>query len=216
MPQRDRKTVRMAEDRSITITYAPNVGQISDYVVGFEHQAYQNYRMMFDRSWDRHFWWIRTNLSFWSAVVAGLICSVTLASIPGARASLDYWILAPAPLVAIAVWLVLWIGSKKSNREYSETIARWNIEQELAFSPHYDVKIGPTGFRQVTRIYTIELSWAMYHHAILQPDNLVLVFQGTVAVIPNTAMPTAPQDIVNHIHLWSAAQQNEIKPLVTL
>lgn len=125
-------------------------------------------------------------------------------------------ILAPAPLVAIAVWLVLWIGSKKSNREYSETIAHWNIEQELAFSPHFHVKIGPTGFRQATRIYTIELSWAMYHHAILQSDNLILVFQGTVAVIPNKALPTAPQDIVNRIHLWSAAQQNEIKPLLTL
>ncbi|MGI2032423.1 hypothetical protein ACRQ1B_08530 [Rhizobium panacihumi] len=200
-------------DDVINLTYTPDPGQLADYILGYEHQAYQNYRMMFDTAWDRYFVQMKTELSIIAAFVMVLIYSISLPSFPSAWSVLGFWILAPAPFAGLAAWFILKRGAQRTTKHYNEIFARWNIENERFYSPHYEVEIGPQGFRQVTRTDTLELRWARYHLAILQPDNLVLVFHGTVAVIPNAILPITAQDLVDKIHGWSLEQQKVLTPL---
>lgn len=203
----------MTTDDIISVTYKPDPSHISDYVLGYQHQAYENYRMIFGKPWARYFARVRTNLSLLSALAVAVIYSITLPWFPGVWSIVGYWVFAPAPLAALAVWCILWHGAGRSRRSYNEVYARWNIEHERMYSPHYQIEIGPQGYKQVTRLDTVQLSWARYHLAILQPDSLVLVFHGTVAVIPVSALPFAPTDVAEKIHRWSIAQQQEITPL---
>ncbi|CUX18133.1 conserved hypothetical protein [Agrobacterium deltaense RV3] len=41
----------------------------------------------------------------------------------------------------------------------------------------------------------------------------MLVFHGTVAVIPNSALPIAAKDIIEKINHWCAAQRKELLSL---
>ncbi len=200
----------MTGDDIISVTYKPDPSHATDYILGYQHQAYENYGMIFDKSWGRHFFWIRTDLSLLAALAAAAIYSVTLPWFPGVWPVVGYWVFAPALLVALSVWSILWYGARRSTVSYNEAFARWNIEYERLYSPQLQAEIGPQGFRQITNTYTVHLSWAHYHIAIIQPDSLVLVFHGTVAVIPNSALPISPADIVKKIHGWSLAQQKEM------
>lgn len=203
----------MTADDIIAVTYKSDLSHISDYTLGYQHQAHKNARMIFDASWGRYFVWIRTNLLLLSAFAAAVVYTVTLPWYPGVWPVVGYWVFAPAPFVALAVWFILWRGERHWTKSYSEAFARWNIEFDRMYSPHHQVEIGPQGYRQVTRIETIQLSWARYHYAIAQPNSLVLVFHGTIAVIPSDALPIPSKDIIEKIHRWAAAQQNDIKPL---
>ncbi|MGP4723804.1 hypothetical protein ACSV5S_03970 [Agrobacterium deltaense] len=53
----------------------------------------------------------------------------------------------------------------------------------------------------------------LHHLALTPPDSLVLVFHGTVAVIPNSALPIAAKDIIEKINHWCAAQRKELLSL---
>jgi hypothetical protein len=202
----------MADD-TISISYTPDPKHASDYVLGYQHQAYENYRMIFDTSWARYFASARTNLALFSALAAAVIYSISLPWFPGVWQVVGYWVFAPAPFVALVVWYILWHGSRKATKSYYEIWAWWNIAHERMYSSHYQIEIGPEGYRQISRLDTVQLSWARYHLAITPADNLVLVFQGTVAVIPNSALPFAPKDVVEKINHWCTAQQKELLPL---
>ena len=132
---------------------------------------------------------------------------------PGVWPVVGYWVFAPAPFVALVIWYIIWQGAKREAKSYYEVLAHWNIANERMYSPHSQIEIGPDGYKQVTRLDTVQLSWARYHLAITPPDSLVLVFHGTVVVIPNSALPMAAKDIVEKINHWSAAQQKELLPL---
>jgi hypothetical protein len=200
-------------DDVISLTYRPDISQIPDYVIGYRYQAYENHRMMFSRSWDRHYFKIGAGLSLACALVIALIYTVIFQRFSDILPNISFEIFACVPFVALVSFYNLSIFVSYSTKTYRETFVRWNIKHERMYTSQFQVEIGPQGFRQVTNIETIQLSWARYHLAIVQPDNLVLVFHGTVAVIPRDALPIAPDDVVDKIPRWSAAQQQEIKPL---
>ncbi|WP_288430282.1 hypothetical protein [uncultured Agrobacterium sp.] len=203
----------MVSDETMYLRYRPDLAHLADYLIGSERQIYENYRMIFSREWDRYLNSLRSNLSLASSIAAALIYSITLPWYPGVWSVMGYWVFAPAPVVAIAVWCILWRGSIRSQKAYSEAFGRWNLQNELLYSPYYDVEIGPEGFKQVSRTDTVALSWTRYHLAVTQPDNLVLVFHGTIAVIPNDVLPMTPEKVLERIHAWILAQQKVITPL---
>lgn len=202
-----------AAEETIHLTYRPELAQIADYIAGSEHQAYENYRMIYDRSWDRYFNGVKTDAAVMAAFAAAAVYSFSLPLLPGAWSVLGYWIFAPAPAAGLAVWLILRHGARQASKHSNLNFARWNIENEQMYSTHYDVEIGPFGFRQTSRTDTVELTWSRYHVAILQPDNLVLVFHGTVAVIPHDILPIPAKDLVEKIHDWSVKQSLELTPV---
>lgn len=200
-------------DETISISFTPDPKHIPDYVHGYQHQAYENYSMILDKSWTRHLASARVKLSIFAGLAAGFIYSLSLPSFPGVWPVVGYWVFAPAPIVALVIWCIIWQGARREAKSYYEVLAHWNIAHERMYSPHSLIEIGPEGFKQVTRLDTVHLSWARYHLAITPPDSLVLVFHGTVAVIPNSALPIAPKDIIEKINQWSAAQQKELLPI---
>ena len=202
----------MADD-TISISFTPDPKQVPAYVHGYQHQAYENYSMIFDKSWKRRFASARAHLSLFAGLAAGFIYSLSLPWFPGVWPVVGYWVFAPAPFVALAVWFIISRGSRREMKSYYEALAHWNIAHERMYSPQIQVEIGPEGYKQVTRLDTVQLRWARYHLAITPPDSLVLVFHGTVAVIPSSALSMAPKDIVEKINQWSAAQQKELLPL---
>ncbi|MFK0205248.1 hypothetical protein [Agrobacterium sp. NPDC090283] len=202
----------MADD-TISISFTPDPKHVPAYVYGYQNQAYENYSMIFDKSWKRHFASARAHLSLFAGLAAGFIYSLSLPRFPGVWPVVGYWVFAPAPFVALAVWLIIWRGSRREMKSYYEALAHWNIANELMYSPHTQIEIGPEGYKQVTRLDTVQLSWARYHLAITPPDSLVLVFHGTVVVIPDSALPMASKDVVEKINQWCAAQQKELLPL---
>ncbi len=202
----------MADD-TISISFTPDPKHVPEYVHGYQHQAYENYSMIFDKSWKRHFASARAHLSSFAGLVSGFIYSLSLPWFPGVWPVVGYWVFAPAPFVALAIWFIIARGSRKEMKSYYEVLAHWNIANDRMYSPHTEVEIGPEGYKQVTRLDTVQLSWARYHLALTPPDSLVLVFHGTVAVIPNSALPIAAKDIIEKINHWSAAQQKELLPL---
>jgi hypothetical protein len=202
----------MADD-TISISFTPDPKHVPEYVHGYQHQAYENYSMIFDKSWKRHFALARAHLSSFAGLAAGFIYSLSLPWFPGVWPVVGYWVFAPAPFVALAIWFIISRGSRKEMKSYYEVLAHWNIANDRMYSPHTEVEIGPEGYKQVTRLDTVQLSWARYHLAITPPDNLVLVFHGTVVVIPNNALPIPAKDIIEKINHWSAAQQKELLPL---
>jgi hypothetical protein len=202
----------MADD-TISISFTPDPKHVPDYVHGYQNQAYENYSMICDKSWKRHFASARAHLSSFAGLAAGFIYSLSLPWFPGVWPAVGYWVFAPAPFVALAIWFIIARGSRKEMKSYYEVLAHWNIANDRMYSPHTEVEIGPEGYKQVTRLDTVQLSWARYHLALTPPDSLVLVFHGTVAVIPNSALPIAAKDIIEKINHWSAAQQKELLPL---
>ncbi|KVK54475.1 hypothetical protein BCY90_14565 [Agrobacterium deltaense] len=202
----------MADD-TISISFTPDPKHVPEYVHGYQHQAYENYSMIFDKSWKRHFASARAHLSSFAGLAAGFIYSLSLPWFPGVWPVVGYWVFAPAPFVALAIWFIIARGSRKEMKSYYEVLAHWNIANDRMYSPHTEVEIGPEGYKQVTRLDTVQLSWARYHLALTPPDSLVLVFHGTVAVIPNSALPIAAKDIIEKINQWCAAQQKELLPL---
>ncbi|CDN92369.1 hypothetical protein [Agrobacterium tumefaciens] len=202
----------MADD-TISISFTPDPKHVPEYVHGYQHQAYENYSMIFDKSWKRHFTSARAHLSSFAGLAAGFIYSLSLPWFPGVWPVVGYWVFAPAPFVALVIWFIIARGSRKEMKSYYEVLAHWNIANDRMYSPHIEVEIGPEGYKQVTRLDTVQLSWARYHLALTPPDSLVLVFHGTVAVIPNSALPIAAKDIIEKISHWSAAQQKELLPL---
>ncbi|KDR91179.1 hypothetical protein L905_11020 [Agrobacterium sp. TS43] len=202
----------MADD-TISISFTPDPKHVPDYVHGYQNQAYENYSMICDKSWKRHFASARAHLSSFAGLAAGFIYSLSLPWFPGVWPVVGYWVFAPAPFVALAIWFIIARGSRKEMKSYYEVLAHWNIANDRMYSPHTEVEIGPEGYKQVTRLDTVQLSWACYHLALTPPDSLVLVFHGTVAVIPNSALPIAAKDIIEKINQWCAAQQKELLPL---
>ncbi|NSX86253.1 hypothetical protein G6L86_11715 [Agrobacterium tumefaciens] len=202
----------MADD-TISISFTPDPKHVPDYVHGYQHQAYENYSMICDKSWKRHFASARAHLSSFAGLAAGFIYSLSLPWFPGVWPVVGYWVFAPAPFVALAIWFIISRGSRKEMKSYYEVLAHWNIANDRMYSPHTEVEIGPEGYKQVTRLDTVQLSWARYHLALTPPDSLVLVFHGTVAVIPNSALPIAAKDIIEKINHWCGAQQKELLPL---
>ncbi|MCZ7480245.1 hypothetical protein [Rhizobium rhizogenes] len=200
-------------DETISISFTPDPKHVPDYVHGYQHQAYENYGMILDRSWTRHLASARVKLSIFAGLAAGFIYSLSLPWFPGVWPVVGYWVFAPAPFVALVVWYIIWQGARREAKSYYEVLAHWNIAHERMYSPHSQIEIGPDGFKQITRLDTVQLSWARYHLALTPPDSLVLVFHGTVAVIPNSALPMAPMQIVEKINDWCAAQQKELLPL---
>lgn len=203
----------MTDNDIISLKFQPDLSQLAGYVTGYEHQSYENYRMIYGTSWDAYFLRLRTDWSLWSGATASMIYAISLPWVPGVWPILGYWVFAPAPFVALAVWCILWRGEKKSAALSNEQVAEWNMRHERMYCEHYEIEIGPEGFCQISRLDNVKLSWARYHLAILQPDNLVLVFHGMVAVIPNNVLPIAPKEVVEKIHSWSIAQQEKIRPL---
>ncbi|AQS63107.1 hypothetical protein B0909_01580 [Rhizobium rhizogenes] len=169
--------------------------------------------MICDKSWKRHFASARAHLSSFAGLAAGFIYSLSLPWFPGVWPVVGYWVFAPAPFVALAIWFIISRGSRNEMKSYYEVLAHWNIANDRMYSPHTEVEIGPEGYKQVTRLDTVQLSWARYHLALTPSDSLVLVFHGTVAVIPNSALPIAAKDIIEKINHWCAAQQKELLPL---
>ncbi|MBG0510002.1 hypothetical protein I3J13_14595 [Agrobacterium sp. MOPV5] len=202
----------MADD-TISISFTPDPKHVLDYVHGYQNQAYENYSMICDKSWKRHFASARAHLSSFAGLAAGFIYSLSLPWFPGVWPVVGYWVFAPAPFVTLAIWFIIARGSRKEMKSYYEVLAHWNIANDRMYSPHTEVEIGPEGYKQVTRLDTVQLSWARYHLALTPPDSLVLVFHGTVAVIPNSALPIAAKDIIEKINHWCAAQQKELLPL---
>ena len=202
----------MADD-TISISFTPDPKHVPDYVHGYQNQAYENYSMICDKSWKRHFASARAHLSLFAGLAAGFIYSLSLPWFPGVWPVVGYWVFAPAPFVALAIWFIIARGSRKEMKSYYEVLAHWNIANDRMYSPHTEVEIGPGGYKQVTRLDTVQLGWARYHLALTPPDSLVLVFHGTVAVIPNSALPIAAMDIIEKINRWCAAQQKELLPL---
>ncbi|CAD0212657.1 hypothetical protein AGRHK599_LOCUS2002 [Rhizobium rhizogenes] len=202
----------MADD-TISISFTPDPKHVPDYVHGYQNQAYENYSMICDKSWKRHFASARAHLSSFAGLAAGFIYSLSLPWFPGVWPVVGYWVFAPAPFVALAIWFIISRGSRNEMKSYYEVLAHWNIANDRMYSPHTEVEIGPEGYKQVTRLDTVQLSWARYHLALTPSDSLVLVFHGTVAVIPNSALPIAAKDIIEKINHWCAAQQKELLPL---
>lgn len=202
----------MADD-TISISFTPDPKHVLDYVHGYQNQAYENYSMICDKSWKRHFASARAHLSSFAGLAAGFIYSLSLPWFPGVWPVVGYWVFAPAPFVALAIWFIISRGSRNEMKSYYEVLAHWNIANDRMYSSHTEVEIGPEGYKQVTRLDTVQLSWARYHLALTPPDSLVLVFHGTVVVIPNSALPIAAKDIIEKINHWCAAQQKELLPL---
>ncbi|WP_194287624.1 hypothetical protein [Agrobacterium sp. ICMP 6402] len=202
----------MADD-TISISFMPDPKHVPYYVYGYQNQAYENYSMICDKSWKRHFASARAHLSSFAGLAAAAIYSISLPWFPGVWPVVGYWVFAPAPFVALAIWFIVSRGSRREMKSYYEVLAHWNIANDRMYSPHTQVEIGPEGYKQVTRLDTVQLSWARYHLALTPQDSLVLVFHGTVAVIPNSALPMAPMEIIEKINQWSAAQQKELLAL---
>lgn len=203
----------MNPDDTISLRFRPEQSQAPDYTIGFRHQRYENHRMIFDKSWDKYYFWGRIKSSVVSGAIAAIVYAITLPWFPSVWSVVGFWVFAPAPLVALLVWFVHWRKEKFDDDLYYKTFVPWIIYNETLYSAHYDVQIGPKGYVQTTKTDHIELSWARYHLAVLQPDNLILVFHGTVAVIPKKILPIDPMDLLDRINHWIIEEQKDLLPI---
>jgi hypothetical protein len=191
-------------DPAISISYELDRSQRSDYDLGIQHQTHANYRMIFSSGWDRFLRKVQVNLSLWAGVAAALVYVIGLQLVPEGWTASRFWTLAPAPVAVAAVWLTLWYGGRRTRHAYADAYADWNLQYEEMHSARTrQVTIGPAGFKLVTNIDSIELSWHRFHSALIQPEHLVLVFHGLVVAIPNASLPEKPETIAHKIIDWA-------------
>ncbi|SHN12852.1 hypothetical protein [Roseibium suaedae] len=202
----------MENKEIISIRYEPVAAHLPDMIAGAKHQAYANHRMIFSKGWDRYFRAGMFNGALLSAFAAAMVFALCLPWLPGVWESSGYWVFAPAPLAVLAAWLMLYVSAKTTEKAYMEAFQRWNLDYTRNFFPPFEIEIGPSGFRQVTKTDTILLSWARYHLALLQPENLVLVFHGTVSVIPNSSLPLPARELAEKINGWAEQQVRDMTP----
>ena len=86
---------------------------------------------------------------------------------------------------------------------YVESIMKAEIE--LAKTVRLD--IGPDGLTSTTATDKVCLNWRRYHCAVVEPEHLVLVFEGSVFAIPNHALPLQSEELTDRINWWVRSVQ---------
>ncbi|MHC5305973.1 hypothetical protein [Bartonella sp. LJL80] len=193
----------MAEKQQFNFCYKPDMNQLDDWVYGYQYQQYDNSRMIYADSWYKYLQDRRGFISLCAAAAAGLLTFIFNLYFSAINNTPFFIVLTLTFVITFTVWVVLNYGEKKTNAVVLSAFVRWQIEFEADHAKTYNVHISEEGFTQRTNCDEIKLSWLRYHCALLQPANLILVFQGTIVVIPNEALaPFDAQEVGEQINAW--------------
>jgi len=197
------------EEAAIDLEYLPDETQVDDRVLAVRHQAHENYRMIYATAWDRVLNRARTAASLFAAAAGAIAWAVWFKFVrpqlldPGLTLALG------VIAVTIVIWSILRAVEMLARNANDRTFATWTIAADRMSGP-VNVHLSPGGVRVSGSSATIEATWAHYHAAVAQPDNLILIFQGFTLVIPNSALPAG--DIVKRINRWAEANAIAYRP----
>ncbi|MGU3496868.1 hypothetical protein ACLBXM_22730 [Xanthobacteraceae bacterium A53D] len=195
-----------ADAPAISFTYSFTASQKDDFLLGCQHQAYENEQWLLGEGQWRRYW---RRALFDNAGHAALACAITYAvllwGLPLIRSNAGYWIFLPFPAAMLTCWLVLRYTGKGDTQAYQNGVFRSLLWFEDRYAGPRHVTLGPEGMSYENRTERVFLHWRRYILALDQPLHLVLVFQGTVLVIPHEVLPAPGREIAGQINAWVAA-----------
>ena len=190
----------MTNDDTIRFQYLPDDAQLADRIIANEHLNHANYRMIYASGWDRYLYRRLADTSILGSIAGAIVYAAGLKLMwRGGLPASDLWLFAPAPFAALASWLVMRFAGKWLSRPFHRTFAVWSIEMDR-LGGETRIELSEEGARIANDLAEMKLPWRHYHYALLQPDNLLLIFYGMVVVIPNAVLPLLPKSVFDRIN----------------
>ena len=192
-------------NEAVQFSYRIEEDHRDDFQLGHLHQAEENNQRIMHPSWIQSFEQARFNQSLYAGVAAGLVSSAALIFLPRTGASVTLTASMAGLFTAAAVYLLLRFISIRLTESHRRAFVDGIFEQEKLTVKKHDVTLGPDGIEVVTRSDRVKLGWQRFLLCVVQERSLVMVFQGSVYVLPANALPASPAEMGERVRGWADA-----------
>jgi hypothetical protein len=174
-------------------------------IVGYQHMAYQNQQRYMHPDWYN--WYKRAdgNLAEYAGFLAALAAILVFMFTPDMRMPGFWPFLWLGLVVGLIVWSFLRYWTNGHYKAYQAAYVESIVNSEIALAKTVNLEIGPEGLTSETATDKVFLTWRRYHCAAVEPEHLVLIFEGAVYAVPNSAIPLKALELTDRINEWYQA-----------
>ena len=188
---------------AVQFSYRIEEDHRADFQLGHHHQAHENDKRIMQPSWVQKFEQARFSQSLYAGIVAAVVSSSALVLLPRMGASLTVIAGVTGLATAVMVFFLLRFISGRLTESYRRSFVDGVFDQEKLNVRKHAVTIGPDGIEVITRSDTVRLGWQRFLLCVVQEQSLVMVFQGSVYVLPANVLPIPPAAMGERVQDWA-------------
>lgn len=190
---------------AVQFSYRIEEDHRNDFQLGHHHQASENNQRFMYPSWVQSLEQARFSQSLYAGAVSAVVSSSALILLPRMGASLNVIAGVTGLATGVMVFFLLRFITRRLSESRRRSFVDGMFDEERVKARKHAVSLGPDGIEVVTRAETVKLGWQRFLLCVVQERSLVMVFQGSVYVLPASALPTSPAEMGERVRGWADA-----------